>query len=71
MRKLFDELFEHETKNYKTIWYGYLEELIEEAFVAELVELIKNDLATKQSRATLTHWVIHFEKKSKTRLRMK
>ena len=65
MKKLFDETHEHETGDFRTIWYGYISETPDTELQNKLLTIIKEDLTKEKKHVnTVTHWVFYHEKTS-------
>ncbi|MGX7417853.1 hypothetical protein ACWOFR_03505 [Carnobacterium gallinarum] len=64
MKKLFDETFTHEDGASRTIWYGYLQDELNEIVLDELTEIVKSDLKEETADNTITSWIFYFEAKN-------
>ena len=61
IEKLFDETFAHETEDYRTLWYGYLEVALSDELIEQLTTIIKSDLAEPKTKRTVNHWIFYFK----------
>lgn len=67
MKKLFDETNGHESKYYRTIWYGYYEGSLDESLKDKMINLVKHDLdnAPTENSIESTSWVFYDKNEQK------
>lgn len=61
MKKIGDETFAHETGDYRTLWYGYIDQDVNDQLIQKLVTIIANDSAMPVQRRTVNHWIFYFK----------
>lgn len=60
MEKLFDENNEFEGKYYRTVWYGYIDEDLNDTIMEEITAIIKTDLTQPPAPTPVeTSWVFY------------
>lgn len=60
LKQLFDETYGKDDDYSRTIWYGYIEEPLNDDLAEKLVSLMKKDLTVPQeNEANATHWVFY------------